>query len=97
MFHTLPLGGAAALTRNADCVKKTKKTEIYHVTMNNQEACGLIWTYNSRRAGVNNLPFTMWVIRTQPDYVVGKTVREPYLASTMELNNFLHTMSLLCR
>jgi hypothetical protein len=92
MFHTLTFGVATALTRHANCVKKTD----LNVTMNIQEACGLIWTYNSPRAQIICL-FTMWVIRTQPDYVVGKTVREPYLASTMELNNFLHTMSLLCR
>ena len=34
------------LTGNANCVKNTKKTEIDHVTMNIEEACGIIWTYS---------------------------------------------------
>ena len=45
-------------TRNANA-KKTKKTGIGHMTMNIQEACGLIWT-NGPRAVIICL-FTMWI------------------------------------
>ena len=41
MFHTITFGGGTAVTWNANCVKKTKKTEIGHATMNIQEACSL--------------------------------------------------------
>ena len=47
MFHTLTFGGATALTRNGNWVKKKNKTEIGHVTMNIQEACCLIWEANA--------------------------------------------------
>ena len=93
----LTFGGGTALTGNANCVKKTKKTEIGHVTMNIQEACGIIWTYNGRRADVNNLPFYHVGNKDSARQCCWETCRKPYPASTMEFNNLLHTMSLLCR
>ena len=93
MFHTLTFGVATALTRHANCVKKTD----LNVTMNIQEACGLIQTYNSPSVVVNNLPFYHVCNTDSARLCCWETVRKPYLASTMEFNNFLHTMSLLCR
>ena len=37
MFDTITFGGRTALTRNANSVKKAKKNEIGHVTMNSRK------------------------------------------------------------
>ena len=62
-----------------------------------QEACELILIENSPRAVVNNLPLYHVGNKDSARLCCWETVRKPYLASTMEFNNFLHTMSLLCR
>ena len=83
MFHTLTSGGGTALTQNDNCLKNTKKAEI--------EYPGSMWhnmDLQQPRAIVYNLPF----------YHVGnKDSARLCFWETMEFNNLLHTMSLLCR
>jgi hypothetical protein len=78
MLNTLTFGGGTALTQTK--TKTKTKTEIGHVTMNIQEAYGIIWTYNSPRTIVINFPYYHVSNKDSARLCCLVTFRKPYHA-----------------